>query len=63
MATELGIPLKTVKKRLERAGIRPLTQEAVYDRSALEAIRHVPGRGRPRKAKPGSTDDRQAFDG
>jgi hypothetical protein len=48
MAKELGIPLKTVKKRLERAGIKPVTQEAVYDRSALETIRDV-RMGRPKR--------------
>ena len=52
MAETLGLKLKTVKKRLETAGIKPLTKEAVYDKSALEAIRNVPGKGRPLKAKP-----------
>jgi hypothetical protein len=52
MAEKLGLKLKTVKKRLETAGIKPLTKEAVYPDSALEAIRNVPGKGRPPKAKP-----------
>jgi hypothetical protein len=52
MAEKLGLKLKTVKKRLETAGIKPLTKEAVYPASALEAIRNVPGKGRPSKAKP-----------
>ena len=56
MSNILGIPLKTVKKRLERAGIKPVTQEAVYDDSALEAIRNVPGKGRPKKPKPETPD-------
>jgi predicted ArsR family transcriptional regulator len=48
----LGIPSKTVKKRLERAGITPKTYAgptAIYDESALEAIRNVQ-MGRPKKA-------------
>lgn len=52
MAEKLGLKLKTVKKRLETTGIKPLTKEAVYDESALEAIRNVPGKSRPPKPKP-----------
>jgi predicted ArsR family transcriptional regulator len=51
MASKLKIPLKTVKKRLERAGIKPLTQEAVYPENALEIIKNIK-MGRPKKAKP-----------
>jgi len=52
LSDELGIPYKTVHKRLETAGIKPLVKEAIYPESALEAIRNVPGKGRPPKAKP-----------
>ena len=52
MAEILGIPPETVKQRLFVAKITPLTKDAVYDRSALELIRNVPGKGRPRKGKP-----------
>jgi len=52
MAEILGIPPDTVKNRLFVAKIKPLTKAAVYDKSALEAIRNVPGKGRPPKAKP-----------
>jgi len=51
LAEALGLKLKTVKKRLETAEIKPLTKEAVYPESALEAIRNVRGRGKPPKAK------------
>jgi predicted ArsR family transcriptional regulator len=50
MAEKLGLKLKTVKKRLEAAGLKPLTKEAVYPESALETIRNV-SMGRPPKAK------------
>jgi transposase len=49
MAKILGVEIKTVNMRLFRAGIKPITKDALYDKSALEAIRDVPGRGRPRK--------------
>jgi hypothetical protein len=52
MADILGIPYETAKVRLFRAGIKPVTKDALYDKSALETIRSVPGKGRPPKAKP-----------
>jgi hypothetical protein len=52
ISEELGIPDGTVRVRLSRAGIKPITQSPLYDKSALEAIRDVPGKGRPRKPKP-----------
>jgi hypothetical protein len=59
-AEEMGKILKieenTVLQRLYVAGIKPLTKKAVYDKSALEAIRNVPGKGRPKKPKPEAPD-------
>jgi hypothetical protein len=52
IAEMLKIPEGTVRTRLSRAGIKPITQSPLYDRAALEAIRNVPGKGRPPKAKP-----------
>jgi hypothetical protein len=57
MAEMLGIPYETAKVRLFRARIKPITKDALYDRSALEAIRNVPGKGRPPKAKPEVTPE------
>jgi len=57
MANTLGIPYKTAAKRLERTGIKPILKEDLYPESALEAIRNVPGKGRPRKAEPDKTGD------
>jgi hypothetical protein len=51
MANELGITFWTAKQRLLRAGIKPISSEVLYPDSALEAIRNVPPRGRPPKAK------------
>jgi predicted ArsR family transcriptional regulator len=53
MADKLGIKLKTVKKRLEAANIRPLTKEAVYPAEALETIRNIQ-MGRPKKPPQGA---------
>jgi predicted ArsR family transcriptional regulator len=50
IATELGIPWKTAHKRIEKLGIKPLSYKALYDPSVVEAIRNVPGKGRPKKA-------------
>lgn len=50
MAKMLGIEEGTVRVRLSRARIKPITHSPVYDKSALEAIRNVPGKGRPPKA-------------
>jgi hypothetical protein len=52
MAEKLEITYLTAKQRLLRAGIKPVTKDVLYDKSALEAIRDVPGKGRPPKAKP-----------
>jgi predicted ArsR family transcriptional regulator len=51
MAKKLGITYLTAKQRLLRLGIKPKSKEALYDESALEAIRNVPGKGRPPKPK------------
>jgi predicted ArsR family transcriptional regulator len=55
MAKELGIDKNAVAQRLFVAKIKPLSREALYALSALEAIRNVPSKGRPKKqpeAKP-----------
>jgi hypothetical protein len=50
IAEELGIPWKTAHKRIEKLGIKPLSYKALYDPAVVEAIRNVPGKGRPKKA-------------
>ena len=48
MAEILRIEKNTVLQRLYVAKIKPLTKEAIYPKSALETIRNVPGKGRPK---------------
>ena len=52
MANKLGIPQRTVERRIQRAGIKPISREALYPLGTFEKIRNVPGKGRPPKAKP-----------
>lgn len=51
MAEKSGLKLKTVKKRLEAAKIKPITKEAVYAESAYDIMLNAPPRGRPKKDK------------
>jgi hypothetical protein len=53
MAEKLGLPQRTIERRVQRAGIRPLTREALYPPDTLEKIIDKK-RGRPSKPK---TDD------
>jgi hypothetical protein len=52
IADALKITPKTAHKRLERAGIKPVSYKALYDPSVVEAIKVVSTGGRPPKAKP-----------
>ena len=52
MAKELGIAPNTVMQRLYVAKIKPITKEALYDKSVLEILKNTPGKGRPKKPKP-----------
>ena len=49
IADELGIPYDTARKRLYRLGLEPLADGKIYPPEALEAVRNVPGKGRPPK--------------
>jgi hypothetical protein len=52
IAVALEITSKTAHKRLERAGIKPISYKALYEPSAVDAIRTTSKGGRPRKPKP-----------
>jgi hypothetical protein len=51
LASELKISVDATRKRIETAGIQPITREAIYDPEVLEILRNV-RMGRPPKAKP-----------
>jgi len=51
MAEIVGIPYGTAKSRLHRAGVKPITKEALYDKSALKVLKDTSGKGRPKKEK------------
>jgi hypothetical protein len=56
MADKLKLPRDTIKRRILRGGYKPLTKDAMYSVDVFEAIKDVPGRGRPPKAKPETSD-------
>jgi signal recognition particle subunit SEC65 len=58
LAELLDITYDNIRKRIEKAGIKPITREAIYPKSTLEAIRDVRGKGRPPK-QPADTADPQ----
>jgi hypothetical protein len=49
ISKELNVPVNTLRQRISRLGIRPITQEAIYAPEVLETLRNVPGRGKPKK--------------
>jgi hypothetical protein len=49
LAAILNIPVKTINMRIFRAGIKPMTKDALYNKSVLETIRNVKPVGWPRK--------------
>jgi hypothetical protein len=52
IADRLNRPFETVKVQLRAAGISPIRKVGktnIYDPSVVEAIRNVPGKGRPKK--------------
>jgi predicted ArsR family transcriptional regulator len=50
LANELNISVDAVRKRIETAGIKPITREAIYASEVLEILRNV-RMGRPTKPK------------
>jgi len=49
MCKKLKLPFKTVEGRIQRAGIKPLTKQALYPLKTLDIIKDV-SMGRPKKA-------------
>jgi hypothetical protein len=54
MCEVLNLPFKTVEARIQRAGIKPITRQAIYPPETLEIIKNIK-MGRPRK-KPDTPD-------
>jgi len=50
IAEELKEATDTIKKRLFRLGIKPLSRDALYEKSVLETLKKTPPKGRPQKA-------------
>jgi len=48
MCEKLELPFKTVEGRIQRAGIKPLTKQALYPRETLDIIKNTI-MGRPKK--------------
>jgi hypothetical protein len=48
MCKALKLPFKTVEARIQRAGIKPISRQAVYPPDTLEKIKDVK-MGRPKK--------------
>jgi predicted ArsR family transcriptional regulator len=55
IAEVLDITPQAAHKRLERAGLKPVSYKALYDPSVVEVIKVVDKGGRPPKAKPEDT--------
>jgi hypothetical protein len=56
IANALGISTDATEKRLQTQGIKPVTREALYPMGTTERLRHVPGRGRPKKPRSETMD-------
>ena len=52
MAVKTGLKPKTILTRLRTLGIKPITKEAIYELSALNALEEMRPIGRPPKPKP-----------
>jgi len=48
MCDKLKLPFKTVEGRIQRAGIKPLTKQALYPCETLDIIKNIT-MGRPKK--------------
>jgi hypothetical protein len=49
MVSALEVPTETIKKRLFYLGIKPLSRDALYPVSVLDALKNMRPKGRPKK--------------
>jgi len=59
VADALGLTYFAARQRIVRAGIKPITKEAIYPENTLELVKDSPGKGRP-KAAPEEKPKKQA---
>jgi len=50
VADALGISYFAARQRIVRAGIKPISKEALYPDNTLDLVKDSPGKGRPKKA-------------
>jgi uncharacterized membrane protein len=48
VADALGLTYFAARQRIVRAGIKPISKEALYPENTLELVKNVPGKVRPR---------------
>ena len=58
MCKALGLTFKTVEARIQRAGIKPLSRQAIYPADTLEKIKDIK-MGRPKKAAETAKPDKK----
>jgi hypothetical protein len=49
ISKELGIPVNTLRQRITRLGIKPMTKEAIYSPDVLDILKSTSNPGRPKK--------------
>jgi len=49
VADALGLTYFAARQRIVRAGIKPITKEALYPENTLELVKNSLGKGRPKK--------------
>ena len=51
VADALGLTYFAARQRIVRAGIKPISKEALYPENTLELVKNSLGKGRPKKKK------------
>ena len=52
VADALGLTYFAARQRIVRAGIKPISKEALYPENTLELVKYSLGKGRPKKPAP-----------
>ena len=53
VADALGLTYFAARQRIVRAGIKPISKEALYPENTLELVKNSLGKGRPKRKKDG----------